>query len=166
MKNIILIGMPGAGKSTVGVVLAKMLCKQFFDTDLLIQQREGKKLSEIIDLVGADGFKELEGEVCSQFNEQNCVVATGGSAVYSEKGMANLKKNAVCIYLKADYETLNKRLGNLSKRGVVFEKGQTLADILAERTPIYEKYADVTVDVSHGSIEQTLDSIIKMKEWE
>ena len=164
MKNIILIGMPGAGKSTVGVVLAKMLCKQFFDTDLLIQQREGKKLSEIIALVGADGFKELEGEVCSQFNEQNCVVATGGSAVYSEKGMANLKKNAICIYLKADYETLNKRLGNLSKRGVVFEKGQTLADILAERTPIYEKYADVTVDVSHGSRERTLDTIIK--EWE
>ena len=97
MKNIILIGMPGAGKSTVGVVLAKMLCKQFFDTDLLIQQREGKKLSEIIDLVGADGFKELEGGVCSEFNEQNCVVATGGSAVYSEKGMANLKKNAVCM---------------------------------------------------------------------
>ena len=158
--------MPGAGKSTVGVVLAKMLCKQFFDTDLLIQQREGKKLSEIIALVGADGFKELEGEVCSQFNEQNCVVATGGSAVYSEKGMANLKKNAVCIYLKADYETLTSRLGDLSKRGVVFEKGQTLADILAERTPIYEKYADVTVDVSHGSIEQTLDTIIKIKEWE
>ena len=166
MKNIILIGMPGAGKSTVGVVLAKMLCKQFFDTDLLIQQREGKKLSEIIALVGADGFKELEGEVCSKFNEQNCVVATGGSAVYSEKGMANLKKNAVCIYLKADYETLTSRLGDLSKRGVVFEKGQTLADILAERTPIYEKYADVTVDVSHGSIEQTLDTIMKIKEWE
>lgn len=158
--------MPGAGKSTVGVVLAKMLCKQFFDTDLLIQQGEGKKLSEIIALVGADGFKELEGEVCSKFNEQNCVVATGGSAVYSEKGMANLKKNAVCIYLKADYETLTSRLGDLSKRGVVFEKGQTLADILAERTPIYEKYADVTVDVSHGSIERTLDTIIKIKEWE
>ena len=158
--------MPGAGKSTVGVVLAKMLCKQFFDTDLLIQQREGKKLSDIIALVGAEGFKELEGEVCSEFNEKNCVVATGGSAVYNEKGMENLKKNAVCIYLKADYETLTSRLGDLSKRGVVFEKGQTLADILAERTPLYEIYADVMVDVSGSTIERTLDTIIKIKEWE
>ena len=164
MKNIILIGMPGAGKSTVGVVLAKMLCKEFFDTDLLIQKKEGKKLSDIIASVGADGFKQIEEDICAKFKEQNCVIATGGSAVYSEKGMENLKKNGVCIYLKADYETLCKRLGDFSERGIVFEKGQTLGDIMRERCPLYEKYADITVDVSKNSIEETLDAIIK--EWE
>ncbi len=161
MKNIVLIGMPGAGKSTVGVVLAKMLCKEFVDTDLLLQKQEGKKLSDIISAVGTDGFKELEGELCAAFDGRNCVIATGGSAVYSEKGMTALKENALCIYLKADYETLAKRLGDLSKRGVVFEKGQNLRSIYDERAYLYEKYADVTVDVSAGSIEQTLEKIVK-----
>ena len=149
-KNITFIGMPGAGKSTVGVVVAKMLCKTFIDADLLIQNREGKRLSKIIEEIGNEKFLKLENDVLSELNVHNSVISTGGSAVFGSGAMEHLKKNSTIVYIKVPYETLEKRLGNLKRRGVVLEEGQTLRDVYDIRTPLYEKYADITVE-SNGN---------------
>ena len=145
-KNITFIGMPGAGKSTVGVVVAKMLCKTFIDADLLIQHREGKRLSKIIDEIGNDGFLKLENDVLAELNVHNCIISTGGSAVFGKDAMEHLKKISTVVYIKVPYETLEKRLGNLKRRGVIFEEGQTLRDVYDVRTPLYEHYADITIE--------------------
>ena len=150
-KNITFIGMPGAGKSTVGVVVAKMLCKTFIDADLLIQNREGKRLSKIIDEIGNERFLKLENDVLCDLNVHNSVISTGGSAIFGKGAMEHLKQNSTIVYIKVPYETLEKRLGNLKRRGVVLDDGQTLRDVYDIRTPLYEKYADITVESNEST---------------
>ena len=162
MNNIVLIGMPGVGKITVGVILAKELGYQFLDADLLIQKRENRLLKEIIEQEGVDGFIEIENQVNASIEADRTVVATGGSVVYGEEAMAHLKKIATVIYLRLSYEELEKRLGNLKNRGVVLREGQTLKDLYEERIKLYEKYADLIVDEENKGIEETLQAIVKV----
>ncbi len=152
MDNIILIGMPGAGKSTVGVVLAKKLGYAFLDSDLLMQEREKKLLHEIIEEKGLDVFKKLENEVNTSILTEHTIIATGGSVIYGIEAMMHLKSLGSVIYLKLDYEELQNRLGNLTERGVAIHSEQTLKDLYEERTPLYEKYADITIDCSQKTI--------------
>ena len=158
-RNIILIGMPGVGKSTVGVVLAKNMGYSFVDCDLLIQEREGKLLHEIIDEQGLDGFQRVENEVNASIDARRSVIATGGSAVYGEAGMLHLKKNGMVVYLSLPCGELAGRLGDLSERGVAIREGQTLEELFAEREPLYEKYADVVVDCREKQIRQLVKQI-------
>ncbi len=158
--NIVLIGMPGAGKSTVGVIAAKMLGMRFVDADLLIQEREGALLSQIIERDGVEGFLKIEEEVCASIRGINAVIATGGSAVYGANGMAHLSEIGDIVYLSLSYDELEKRLGDLKNRGVVLKDGQTLKDLYDERTPLYEQYADITIHEDGNTIEQTLEKLI------
>ena len=148
MANIILIGMPTCGKSTVGVLLAKQLGYRFLDSDLLIQEQEGKLLHELIAERGNDGFLTIEDAVNASINTDRTVIATGGSAVYGARAMAHLKKNGVVVYLKVSYETLVARLGDYTHRGVVMPAGYTLRELYDERAALYERYADVTLEES------------------
>ncbi|MBQ8475143.1 MAG: shikimate kinase [Clostridia bacterium] len=159
-NNIILIGMPGCGKSTVGVLLAKTLLKSFCDTDLLIQEREGTELYKIIAQVGADRFSQIENEVVSGLKCKNTVVATGGSVVFGKEAMEILKSQGTVVYLKLPYPTIKRRLYNIKTRGVVMAPGQTLKNIYDQRTPLYEKYADVTVDCSNSTLEKTVERVV------
>ncbi len=159
-----MIGMPGVGKSTIGVVLAKVLGYQFVDADLLIQEAEGKLLSELIEENGTDGFIEIENRVNSQIQTHRSVIATGGSVVYGKEAMEHLKSIGTVVYLKQNLRVLQRRLRNLKGRGVVLKEGQTLVDLYKERTVLYEKYADITVDQYKQSIEQTLKAVRKALE--
>lgn len=163
-NNIVLIGMPGVGKSTIGVVLAKMLGYQFVDADLVIQKTEGKLLREIIAEVGTEGFIQIENRVNSQIDAEHSIIATGGSVVYGQEAMEHLKEIGTVLYLKLPYEELQKRLSDIKGRGVVLKDGQTLRDLYEERVPLYEKYADITVDEYHLSVEETIEKIIGLKE--
>lgn len=158
-NNIILIGMPGCGKSTVGVVLAKIMGYRFLDSDLLIQEREGKLLSEIISEEGLDGFNRVENRVNASIDVQRCIIATGGSVVYGTEAMAHLAKIGTIVYIKLPYEEIARRLGDLTKRGVSIKQGQTLKDLYDERVPLYEKYAHVIVTEENIDISATADKI-------
>lgn len=153
-NNIILIGMPGAGKSTIGVLLAKALGKAFIDTDLLIQAREGRLLQEIINEEGIEHFLTIEAEVLMSIQTVNSVIATGGSAIYSDRAMDHLKQNGIIVYLKLTYEDIERRINNLTSRGIAIAKGKTLFDLYQERTPKYEQRADLTLDCTGRSIEE------------
>ncbi len=166
IDNIILIGMPGVGKSTVGVILAKILGYEFVDADLVIQKEEGKLLKDIIEEVGPDGFIQVENRVNSQLQVHHSVVATGGSVIYGEEAMAHLKSIGTVVYLKQSYRVLNRRLHNIKNRGVVLKEGQTLRSLYEERTVLYEKYADVTVDEYGLNIEETVDAICQVLQGE
>lgn len=146
MNNVILIGMPGSGKSTIGVVLAKILGYEFLDSDLVIQKREKRRLSEIIESEGSDGFLKIENSVNCSLNPEQTVIATGGSAIYGTEAMNHLEQIGTIIYLKLEYDELERRLGDLKNRGVVLKEGQTLLDLYQERVPLYEKYAHITID--------------------
>ena len=146
MENITLIGMPSAGKSVIGVLLAKRLGYEFIDTDLVIQKEEGKLLKEIIAESGLDGFAVVENRVNSRIQAHHAVIAPGGSVVYGAEAMEQLKAISTVIYLKISYETLEKRLGSLQERGVVIREGMTLRDLYEERVPLYEKYADLVLE--------------------
>lgn len=159
MDNIILIGMPGVGKSTIGVVLAKVLGYGFVDTDLLIQNEMQMKLSEIIMQRGIDGFKEIENRVNLSIQANRTVIATGGSVVYCQEAMEHLKTIGKVIYLQLSLKSLSSRLGNLRGRGVVLKDGQSLEELFLERTPLYEKYADVVIDEENKNLEETLQTI-------
>ena len=159
-KNIILIGMPGVGKSTVGVILAKLLGYSFVDTDLVIQKKEKKLLKDIIAEKGIDGFIETENRILSTFSADNSVIATGGSVVYGKEAMVNLSANSIVVYLKLDYNKLRYRLGNIKNRGVVIRKGQSLNALYKERVPLYEKYADIIIDENGCNIEKTINKIM------
>ena len=153
--NLTLIGMPGAGKSTVGVVLAKVLGYDFIDSDLLIQKEEKKLLWQIIAEKGTDGFARVEERVNSSIQADRSIIATGGSVIYSDRAMRHLRQISTVVYLKVSCNTLKARLGDLEKRGVTFRPGQTLEDLYRERVPLYEKYAHITVmlddfDVQHA----------------
>lgn len=166
-ENIVLIGMPGVGKSTVGVVLAKVLGYEFVDADLLIQKAEGKLLHEIIDERGTDGFIEVENRVNSQIDTHRSVIATGGSVVYGKEAMEHLRSIGTVVYLKQNLRPLERRLRNLKGRGVVLKPGQTLADLYKERVALYEKYADVTVDQYKLNVDQTLKAVLQaLKEYD
>lgn len=154
--NIVLIGMPGVGKSTVGVILAKVLGFQFVDADLLIQEQEGKLLREIIAEVGTDGFIAVENRVNSEIDCSHSVIATGGSVVYGAEAMEHLKEIGTVVYLNVSFPVLEKRLSDIKGRGVVLKDGQTLYDLYMERTPLYEKYADVSVCEDGLDVEQTV----------
>ena len=160
-NNIILIGMPGVGKSTLGVILAKMLGYCFCDTDLVIQESTGKLLSEIISESGIDGFVETENRIISKLLCRRTIVATGGSAVYGKDAMANLKNLGTVIYLKQEYDVLAPRLSDMKGRGVVLREGQGLAELFAERVPLYESYADITVELGRGTVEENIEKIFK-----
>ncbi|MGI6002297.1 MAG: shikimate kinase [Lachnospiraceae bacterium] len=159
MKNIVLIGMPGAGKSTIGVVLAKMLGYDFIDSDLLIQKQEGDILENLISRYGRDGFEEIENRVNRDIDVQNTVISTGGSVCYCGEALEKLAESSVIVYLKLDYASLAPRLGDLKERGVVIEKGATLLDLYNERVPLYERYADLTVDLSGYPLEKSIAAV-------
>lgn len=162
MNNITLIGMPGVGKSTIGVVLAKVLGYQFLDSDLLIQKQEKRKLHEIISQEGIGGFMEIENRVNASIDVNDTVIATGGSVVYCKDAMEHLKSVGTVVYLKLSLGSLSRRLGNLKGRGVVLKKGQTLKDLYEERVPLYEKYADIVVDEEGKDLEATLHTILEI----
>ena len=158
-KNIILIGMPGVGKSTVGVVLAKRLGYSFVDEDLVIQSWEGKLLHEIIEERGVEGFWMLEEAVGESMDVRRTVIATGGSAVYGENAMAHYKQIGTVVYLFLPLEGIRERLGDLTERGVTLRDGQDLDGLYVERQPLYERYADVTVDCEGLSIREIVEQI-------
>lgn len=153
-NNIVLIGMPGAGKSTLGVVLAKILNKNFIDADLLIQGQCDKTLQKIIDAMGPEGFIAIENEVLSEIETANTVIATGGSAIYSDAAMRHLAAIGTIVYLEISYESLIARLSDLEERGVVLKGGvsMSLRDLYEEREPLYRQYADITVNIDDLSI--------------
>ena len=158
--NIVLIGMPGVGKSTVGVILAKVLGYQFVDADLVIQQQEGKLLREIIEEVGTEGFIQVENRVNAGLECSKTIIATGGSVIYGQEAMEHLKEIGTVVYLEVSFPTLEKRLSDIKGRGVVLKEGQTLYDLYEERTPLYEKYADVRVSEDGLSVEETVEQLV------
>lgn len=161
MKNIVLIGMPGAGKSTVGVLLAKSMLMDFCDTDLLIQKKYSKSLCEIINEEGIDAFIKKEDELVSQVEFENTVIATGGSVVYGENAMKNLKRNSMVVYLKVSPRGLYERLNNIHTRGIAMKEGTTLDDLYRERAPLYEKYADLTIECEGITPERCVELIVE-----
>ena len=159
-KHIVLIGMPGVGKSTAGVILAKVLGFDFLDSDLVIQKQMKKRLKNIIAAEGIDGFNAIENRINSQISPSHpTVIATGGSVVYGADAMAHFKEIGTVVYLRIGYERLKERLGDLDARGVVHRKDQTLLDLYRERCVLYEKYADITVSMDGKNIEQTVDAL-------
>lgn len=159
MKNIVLIGMPGCGKSTVGVVLAKTIGYKFMDSDLLIQEKENRLLSEIIEQDGLEKFNEIENRINASIDTDRSVIATGGSVIYGKEAMEHFKKTGVVVYIKLPYEEIESRLGDLTKRGVSIKDGQTLLDLYNERIPLYEKYADIVIEEKGMSVPQTAAEI-------
>ena len=160
--NITLIGMPASGKSSVGIVLAKRLGKKFVDTDIVIQERYGKLLKELIKEYGDDGFRKIEDEVNASLDVTNSIISPGGSVVYGTKAMEHLKEISVVIYLELSYTAIKSRLGDLRERGITLKEGQTLKDLYLERTPLYEKYADITVNEMKKTLANTIDEICEM----
>lgn len=161
MKNIVLIGMPGAGKSTIGVILAKSLLYDFCDTDLSIQKETGESLCDTISKIGIDEFIRLEEAVICKQDFVNSVVATGGSAVYGEKAMAKLKENGLIVYLKVSHQELQGRIKNIHTRGIAMKEGTTIKELYEERAPLYEKYADITIVCDGRSAEECVDLMVK-----
>ena len=155
--NVVLIGMPASGKSTVGIILAKVLGKDFIDCDLVIQKTTGKLLAGIISEEGAEGFIRTENRILSSIEAFDSVIATGGSAVYGEEAMANLCRGSIVVYLRVGFDAIKKRLRDIKQRGVVMKPGQSLEDIYKERTALYEKYADITIDETGKGIEEVVE---------
>ena len=159
MTNIVLIGMPGAGKSTVGVILAKVLGYNFIDSDLLIQQQEAMKLAEIIALKGQKGYLAVENQVNCDIDVTACVIATGGSVVYCTEAMEHLMEIGIVVYIKLNLKTIKGRVNNIRQRGVVLSEGQTLDSLYDERCPLYEEYAHIIVDAEGLGIEELMEKI-------
>jgi shikimate kinase len=163
-SNIILIGMPGSGKSTCGVIAAKVMLKNFFDTDLLLQGLERSRLQDLIDEKGVDYFYEAEEKAILSLNIEATVIATGGSVIYSDKAMKHLKSLGKVIYLRLGYETMLGRIHNFTTRGIVVKEGNTYLDMFNERVPLYEKYADAIIDCDESSVEETVEKIVEASE--
>lgn len=164
MKNIILIGMPAVGKSTVGVVVAKRLGYEFVDTDLLIQKQEKKLLKDIIEAEGMDQFLQIENQVNRDLDVEYTVISPGGSVVYCEEAMKHYQEIGTIIYLHAPFEEIQKRIENARNRGVVLRDGQTLKDIYEERSELFEKYADYTVSETGIGLDETIDKVLELLE--
>ncbi|MBE5954452.1 MAG: shikimate kinase [Lachnospiraceae bacterium] len=160
-NNIVLIGMPGAGKSTIGVLLAKALNYNFIDADLVIQQQNNKKLYEIINEVGIEEFLKIEDETISYINTSRTVIATGGSAVYGENAMNHMKDNGIVMYLKLSCLEIINRISNIKTRGIAMKEGKTIFDIYNERVPLYEKYADIIIDAEGTNIEECVSLVME-----
>lgn len=161
-KNITLIGMPGSGKSTVGVLLAKTLGYRFLDADLLIQQREGALLQDILDQRGVEGFLDVEEKVICSLDCTGTVIAPGGSAVCREQAALHLKELGLVVYLHVPLAELERRISNITTRGIAMAPGQTLADVYAIREPLYRRYADLTVDVTgQNTLEETVAAVLE-----
>lgn len=161
MENLTLIGMPGAGKSTLGVVLAKALGWDFLDGDLLIQKREGKLLQQIMDERGVEEFLDLEAQVLSGLHCRRTVVAPGGSCVLRSGAMTHLRSLGPVVYLKLSYPDMEARISNLATRGIALKPGQTLKDVYDQRSPLYEAWADLTLEVGKAPIPQTLARLLE-----
>ncbi len=160
MKTIILIGLPGAGKSTIGVILAKTLGMNFIDTDIVMQERTGRLLQELIDDEGVDVFLAIEENMALSLDADNTVIATGGSVVLSDRAMKHLKSKSNIIYLIISFEEMVRRLENITTRGIVLFPGQSLSDMYDQRIPLYEKYADIRIDCSDGDFERILEAVV------
>lgn len=160
MNNIVLTGMPGAGKSTVGVVLAKCLGYRFVDSDIVIQEKEGRLLHEIIEERGIEGFLAVENEINASLEAERSVIATGGSVIYGKEAMDHLKKIGTVVYLKLSYPAVRERLGDLNERGVAVREGQTLQDLYEERIPYYERYAEIILDCENKMIKDIVAEIV------
>ncbi len=160
MKNIVLIGMPGAGKSTMGVILAKTLGRTFIDTDIVAQETSGRLLQEIIDEDGTDAFLKTEEKTILSLHGHHAVIATGGSVVFSTKAMQHLKKDGIVIYLDISFEEMVRRLNNIMTRGIVLTAGQSLRDMYNQRVSLYERYADITIDCSGIDFETCIGNIL------
>jgi len=163
-KNITLIGMPAAGKSTVGVLLAKRLGYNFVDVDIVIQERTKKLLKQMIAEEGMDGFMAVENRINAELDVDQSVIAPGGSVIYGKEAMEHLKEISTIVYLKLTYEEVESRLGNLVDRGVVLKNGMTLRDLYNERVPYYEKYADITIQEAGKNVGAVVDELRDMME--
>jgi shikimate kinase len=159
MNNMILIGMPGCGKSTIGVVLAKVMGYRFIDSDLLIQEIEKRKLSEILIEEGPDRFNEIENRINASIKAEKTIIATGGSVVYGKEAMEHLRSIGTVIYLRLPLEEIENRLGELLERGISMREGQTLKDLYEERGPLYEKYAHLIIDIHQQDIRETMNLV-------
>lgn len=159
-NNIILIGMPASGKSTVGVILAKILGYNFVDADIVIQEKENRKLSEIIEEEGVQGFIDIENRVNSQIEVEKTVISTGGSAVYGKEAMDHYKNIGKVVYLKVSMDVLTRRLNDVKQRGVVMREGQSLTSLYNERCALYEKYADITIDEKSFTMEEVVAELL------
>ncbi len=162
MENVVLIGMPGCGKSTVGVLLAKAMGLDFVDTDVVLQAKESRKLQSMIDEIGVDAFLKLEQEMVLSLSCHRCVIATGGSVVYGRRAMEYLRDHGIVVYISLPYEEIERRLSNLATRGVTLREGQTLKDLYDERIPLYEEYADIVYNASGADIETTVQRVSDM----
>ena len=159
--NIILIGMPGSGKTTIGTELSEKIGYGYIDSDSVIVAREGMRLPQIIETKGREGFLDIEAKVNSELCADRCVIATGGSVIYRASAMEKLKTLGTIVYLKLSYETIASRLGDLKERGVALKEGFTLKDLYEERTPLYEKYADIAVELDGKSVMESVEAIAK-----
>lgn len=166
MKNIVLVGMPGSGKSTLGILLAKKIHYGYIDSDSVIVAQEGKLLPELIEELGNDGFLDLEARVNRALNVRRCVIATGGSAIYRGDVIEKMKDTGIVVYLKIPYEEVERRLGDLKKRGVVLKDGYTLKDLYDERAPLYELHADYIVELNNDSVEYSAEKVRKTVQHE
>lgn len=164
MKNIVFIGMPASGKSTVGVVVAKRLGYKFVDTDLVIQEVEKRLLKEIIAEEGNEGFLRIEDRVNAEIQEERAVISPGGSVVYCENAMRHYKETGMIVYLHTSYETINNRLHNAKNRGVVLKDGQALKDLYEERSALFERYADLTISEEGRDLEETIEEVLRVLE--
>ena len=158
--NIILVGMPTSGKSTVGVILAKILGYNFVDADIVIQKKDGRRLSEIIEQEGVDGFIEIENKINAGIETEKTVIATGGSVVYGTEAMEHYKNIGKVVYLKVGMDVLTRRLKDVKQRGVVMRQGQSLISLYNERSVLYEKYADITIDEKNNTMEEVVTDLV------
>ncbi len=160
MKNIILVGMPGSGKSTLGILLAKEIHYGYIDIDSVMVASTGKLLPTLIEQLGNDGFLEMEARINGSIQVQQCVISTGGSAIYRGDAIEKMKQNGIVVYLKIPYDEVVRRLGDLKRRGVVLKDGFSLKDLYEERSPLYEKHADVIVELDGASVEENTEKIL------
>ena len=163
-SNITLIGMPSSGKSTIGVLLAKRLGYSFVDVDIVIQEKEGRLLKELIAEQGMDGFMEVENRINAELDVTHSVIAPGGSVIFGKEAMEHYKEISQIVYLKLGLEEVERRIGNVVDRGVVLKEGQTLKDLYEERIPYYEKYADITIDETGQTAGRIVDTLRKLIE--